>query len=242
MPKADVTYNTIGFIGDVGSGATFTLYLDNEKTGAKTYHVWFKQLGGTGKLTLTTGKSGAVDLVMGVGTYVAIISVDEAGNIVNVAETPTDLIQAGNNAPLTSNGATALQPVDTVTVGNMHSVTSNAVAVALAPNMETILNGNMLTSEEYQIASENYDCLYFDVEPVSGIYHYTLLIPCALLTTTYALYWLTGFYQNTVSNYYIAMGVKKDSVKVTYIQQNGSLLSQLNNVKLYGLNFNNTVD
>lgn len=104
MPKADVTYNTIGFIGDVGSGATFTLYLDNEKTGAKTYHVWFKQLGGTGKLTLTTGKSGAVNLTMGVGTYVAIISVDEAGNIVNVASTPTNTIQAGNNAPVTSSG------------------------------------------------------------------------------------------------------------------------------------------
>ena len=127
MPSADVTYNTIGFVGDVGNGATFKLYLDNEKTGAKTYHVWFKQLAGNGKLTLTTGKSGAVDLSFGGGTYVAIISVDEAGNIVNVAETPTNLIQAGNNAPLTSNGATALQPVDTVTSGNMHSVTSNAV-------------------------------------------------------------------------------------------------------------------
>ena len=49
MPKADVTYNTIGFTGSVGSGATFKLYLDNEKTGSKTYHVYFKQLGGTGK-------------------------------------------------------------------------------------------------------------------------------------------------------------------------------------------------
>jgi hypothetical protein len=131
MPKADVTYNTIGFVGNIGSGATFTLYLDNEKTGAKTYHVWFKQLAGSGKLTLTTGKSGAVNLEFGGGTYVAIISVDENGNIVNVASTPTDIIQAGNNAPLTSNGATALQPVNTVTSGNMQSVTSNAVAQAL---------------------------------------------------------------------------------------------------------------
>jgi hypothetical protein len=104
MPKADVTYNTIGFIGSVGTNATFKLYLDDEKTGAKSYHVWFKQLGGTGKLTLTTGKSGATDLVLGVGTYVAIISVDENGNIVNVAETPTDLIQSGNTQPATSNG------------------------------------------------------------------------------------------------------------------------------------------
>lgn len=104
MPKSDVTYNTIGFIGTVGTNATFKLYLDDEKTGAKSYHVWFKQLGGTGKLTLTTGKSGATDLVLGVGTYVAIISVDEDGNIVNVAETPTDTIASGNSQPATSNG------------------------------------------------------------------------------------------------------------------------------------------
>ena len=104
MPKADVTYNTIGFIGDVGSGATFKLYLDDEKTGAKTYHVWFKQLAGSGKLTLTTGKSGAVNLTMGVGTYVAIISVDENGNIVDVASTPTDIISSGNSQPATSSG------------------------------------------------------------------------------------------------------------------------------------------
>ena len=104
MPNADVTYDTIGFVGDIGNGATFTLYLDNEKTGAKSYHVWFKQLGGTGKLTLTTNKSGAVDLQFGGGTYVAIISVDENGNIVNVASTPTDTITSGNNQPATSSG------------------------------------------------------------------------------------------------------------------------------------------
>ena len=102
MPSADVTYNTIGFVGDVGNGATFKLYLDNEKTGAKTYHVWFKQLAGSGKLTLTTGKSGAVDLSFGGGTYVAIISVDENGNIVDVASTPTNTIAVGNSQPATS--------------------------------------------------------------------------------------------------------------------------------------------
>lgn len=128
MPKADVTYNTIGFIGNCASGgSTFKLYLDNEKTGAKTYHVYFKQLGG-GNLTLTTGKEGATDLVMNSGTYVAIIYVDENGNITSQSATATNTIQAGNYQPLTSDGATSLQPVDTVTSGNMHSVTSNAVA------------------------------------------------------------------------------------------------------------------
>ena len=68
MPKADVTYRTIGFIGNVGNGATFKLYLDNEKTGAKTYHIYFKQLAGAGKLTLTTGVTGASNLVLNSGT------------------------------------------------------------------------------------------------------------------------------------------------------------------------------
>ena len=104
MPKADVTYNTIGFVGTVGTGATFTLYLDNEKTGAKTYHVYFKQLGGTGKLTLTTGKAGATNLTLNAGTYVAIIYVDENGNVTNTASTPTSTIEAGSTQPATSGG------------------------------------------------------------------------------------------------------------------------------------------
>jgi len=83
MQKADVTYNTIGFTGNVGSGATFKLYLDDEKTGAKSYHVYLKQLAGEGKLTLTTGKAGATDLLLDSGTYVTIIYVDEEGNVYN---------------------------------------------------------------------------------------------------------------------------------------------------------------
>ena len=104
MPKADVTYNTIGFTGSVGSGMTFTLYLDDEKTGSKTYHVYFKQLGGTGKLTLTTGKAGATNLVMEIGTYVAIIYVDENGNITSQGMTATSTVSSGNSQPVTSGG------------------------------------------------------------------------------------------------------------------------------------------
>ena len=118
MPKADVTYNTIGFVGTCASGgSTFTLYLDNEKTGAKTYHVYFKQLGG-GTLTLTTGKAGASNLVLNSGTYVAIIYVDENGNI-------------------TTQGTTV---VNSVTVDNMQSVSSNAVAQALGGTLKLYTN------------------------------------------------------------------------------------------------------
>ena len=121
MPKADVTYNTIGFVGTVGTGATFTLYLDNEKTGAKTYHVYFKQLGGTGKLTLTTGKAGATNLTLNAGTYVAIIYVDENGNITNTASTPTATIEAGSTQPATSGGV-ATQITNTISGLSVSSV------------------------------------------------------------------------------------------------------------------------
>ena len=76
MPKADVTFDTIGFKGTTG---TFKLYLDNEKTGAKTYHVYIKQT--TGNITLTTGVTGASNLTLSSGTYVSIIYVDSDGNI-----------------------------------------------------------------------------------------------------------------------------------------------------------------
>lgn len=81
MPKADITYRTIGFIGDTGNGRTFKLYLDDNKNGSKSYHVYVKQLAGSGKLTLTTGREGAVDLPLNPGTYVTIIYVDENGNV-----------------------------------------------------------------------------------------------------------------------------------------------------------------
>lgn len=81
MPKSDIIYNTIGFTGDVGNGATFKLYWESNKTGAKTYHVYLKQLAGEGKLTLTTGVAGATNLLLDSGTYVTIIYVDSDGNV-----------------------------------------------------------------------------------------------------------------------------------------------------------------
>ena len=72
----------------------FKLYLDNEKLGKKTYHVYFKQLAG-GKLTLTTGVAGATNLVLNSGTYVAIIYVDENGNISSQGMTATNTNSEG---------------------------------------------------------------------------------------------------------------------------------------------------
>jgi len=129
MPKADVIYDTIGFQGTVNTGATFTLYYDSQKTGAKTYHVYFKQLGGTGKLTLTTGVSGKANLELNAGTYVAIIYVDQEGNVTSQGATPTTTISSGNTQPVTSGAVyDAIQQVTPATVDTAMSDTStNAV-------------------------------------------------------------------------------------------------------------------
>lgn len=104
MPKADVTFNTIGFIGNAGAGATFKLHFDENGTGSKSYHVWFKQLAG-GKLTLTTGVAGKQNLEMDSGTYVAIIYVDQEGNVLNQASA-VSVNSAGGQSAGTANTIT----------------------------------------------------------------------------------------------------------------------------------------
>lgn len=84
QPIGDVGLDVIGFIGNTGdANKTFTLFFSADGTGAKTYHVYFKQLSGTGKLILTTGVQGTEQLEFSTGTYVAIIYVDENGNVKN---------------------------------------------------------------------------------------------------------------------------------------------------------------
>lgn len=124
QPKADVIYDRIGFVGNCASGgSTFQLYYDSEKTGAKTYHIYFKQLGG-GNLTLTTGVSGKSNLVLNSGTYVAIVYVDQEGNVLSQGATPTNTIQAGNVQPAES-GAVA-QSINNV-VSNFSDLPTDAV-------------------------------------------------------------------------------------------------------------------
>lgn len=101
MPSGDVVYNTIGFIGNNGEGSTFKLYLDDERTGSKTYHVYIKQLAGS-TLTLTTGVSGKENVVLNGGTYVAIIYVDSEGNVKLTTAQATNTISANNPQPATS--------------------------------------------------------------------------------------------------------------------------------------------
>jgi hypothetical protein len=154
MPDSDVTYNTIGFTGTLSADKTFTLYLDDEKTGAKSYNIYVKNLSGNYNLTLTTGVSGKSNFtIKGGQNLVARILVDEEGNIISQGMTATNVIEEGNLQPITSDSlATSdAMPVNTVTAGNMHSVTSNAVAEALSGKQDNItsLIDNFVKSNGY---------------------------------------------------------------------------------------------
>ena len=81
--KSDVTFDTLGFTGDTDSGVVFTMYLDKEQVGSKRYNIYVKNLTGTG-ITLTTGVTGATDLVLQNGSYVTMIYIDTDGNILKV--------------------------------------------------------------------------------------------------------------------------------------------------------------
>jgi hypothetical protein len=141
MPKADVTYTTIGFVGSCAeSGSTFKLYLDDEKTGAKSYHVYFKQLAG-GNITLTTGVSGASDLVLNSGTYVAIIYVDENGNITTAGTTNTNSVSSGNMQSVTSDAvASALSDVAEDSKVLLHNVRIGSYTLASGQTISFKIN------------------------------------------------------------------------------------------------------
>jgi hypothetical protein len=105
MSASDVTFNTIGFTGTLTANKTFTFYLDNEKTGAKSYNIYVKNLSGNFTLTLTTGRSGKTNYVLKGGVNLTgRILVDDEGNITSQSVTATSVIESGNNQPATSGG------------------------------------------------------------------------------------------------------------------------------------------
>lgn len=105
MPASDVTFNTIGFTGTLTANKTFTFYLDDEKTGAKSYNIYVKNLSGNYNLTLTTGRSGKTNYVLKGGVNLTgRILVDDEGNITSQSVTATSVIESGNNQPATSGG------------------------------------------------------------------------------------------------------------------------------------------
>lgn len=155
MSSAEVAYNTIGFVGDVGNGATFKLYLDDEKTGAKTYHVYLKQLGGTGNLTLTTGKAGASNLTLSSGTYVAIISVDSSGNILSGGSTATSSITSGSSQPVTS-GAVADALASCITLSNIITESYSGTQITVSSSSDSSWSLSATKTGYYPIAVSFY--------------------------------------------------------------------------------------
>ena len=134
MNKADVTFNTIGFTGtNSNRDFTFTLYTDDEKTGSKNYMVYIKNLIGTGKLILTSGKQDAQNLSLLGGTYIANIFVDEDGNVKLNSATPTTVIEANNPMPATS--------------GAVYEAIQQGVQQGVCP-VGTILSGLYTTAPE----------------------------------------------------------------------------------------------
>ena len=107
MAKSDVFFDTIGFTG-TSSSNSFTIYLDDEGTGAKVYNLYVKNL--TGSLTLTTGFDGAEDLIISGGTYTGSILVDTLGNISlqssTVAVNETGVTPSGTASTITVGGET----------------------------------------------------------------------------------------------------------------------------------------
>jgi microcystin-dependent protein len=103
----DVIYDTLGFTG-TSSSDSFTIYLDNEGTGAKVYNLYVKNL--TGSLTLTTGFNDAEDLIISGGTYTGSILVDTLGNISlqssTIAVNETGVTPSGTANTITVGGET----------------------------------------------------------------------------------------------------------------------------------------
>lgn len=129
MNSDDVTFDTIGFTGNVGTGFTFRLYLDSQKTGSKNYNLYFKNLTGTGKLTLTTGIAGASNVELSAVNYVGMIFVDTEGNVTSISASHANTADSAETA-------TTAQTAETAT---------NATNAKTSRMNDIIIAGNTLT-------------------------------------------------------------------------------------------------
>lgn len=188
MPKADVIYDTIGFMGECASGGSmYTLYYNADGTGAKNYHVWLKGLSG-GKLTLTTGVSGKASLELNSGTYVAFVYVDAEGNVLSQGATATSSVSSGSTQPTTSGAVynyahgtaylntgasssakTAIMLDYPLQAGERFPITvanSNTYAGALTLNVNSTgakslyINGSASSSSNYSLPAGTFSCTY----------------------------------------------------------------------------------
>lgn len=132
--KSDVIYDTIGFTGAMTANKTFTFYLDDEKTGSKTYTIYGKNLSGSGKLTLKSSVSGTATVQMDVGNWVAIVYVDADGNVILQSMSSTNTVTAGSIQPVTS-GAVA----NSILHSRIDLLTHSADEVTISANTQAFL-------------------------------------------------------------------------------------------------------
>lgn len=120
----DVTFNTLGFTGEIASGgSTFTLGFNSEGVGCKTYIIYVKNLTGSDELTLTTGTDGAENITFNQGTYIATVTVDTEGNV--IAQSVTEAAHA-ITADTATNATNAVNADTATNATNVNIVTSDA--------------------------------------------------------------------------------------------------------------------
>ena len=158
MNASDVTFNTIGFTGTLTANKTFTFYLDDEKTGAKSYNIYVKNLSGNFTLTLTTERAGKTNYVLKGGVNLTgRILIDDEGNITSQSVTATSVIESGNNQPATSSSvAGAIQNVTDIA----SSLPTDAVLHYSFDEVPDYPDGTadvrLLDNNTYDIQSTNY--------------------------------------------------------------------------------------
>lgn len=160
MPASDVTFNTIGFTGNLTANKTFTFYLDDEKTGAKSYNIYVKNLSGSFTLTLTTGRAGKTNYVLKGGVNLTgRILVDDEGNITSQSVTATSVIESGNNQPATSGGVASA-------ISSEESARNTAIANAINSLGITNVGTTSFKARKYENMLNNTDYEFADIKHV----------------------------------------------------------------------------
>ena len=148
--QKDVTFNTLGFTGAIPSGGrTFTLYRDDEGTGAKSYTIYTKNLSGSDNLIITTGVVGATNFTFKPIDSVARILVDTEGNIIpiglNENNITTEISEGNNNIPTSDAVNSALSSIGA-------SVPTGTIFIyggSVAPDGWLVCDGSAISRSTY---------------------------------------------------------------------------------------------
>ena len=157
MGQEDLTFNTLGFTGNIGSSnRTFKLYFDNNsKAGSKSYSVYTKNLSGSGKLILTTGVSGASNLELPSGNNVASVYVDDNGNIISSEfKTIKDVSNLNSNVSTLSGNVSTLSGNVSNLSGSVSTINTKIPSNASSSNqLATLSDENSAVSNDGLLSS-----------------------------------------------------------------------------------------